>query len=68
VKTKNLLTVREVASRLGVCRQRINQLLRSGQLVGQLVAGRVWLVRPSDLERIDRRPGPGRPRKAVENA
>jgi excisionase family DNA binding protein len=53
------VTAGEAAAILGVNRQRVNQLARSGR-IGRQVAGRYWLFKRSELEAfksLDRKGG-----------
>jgi excisionase family DNA binding protein len=57
-----LLTVNEVAGRLGVSRRRVRQLIEAGRLRAERV-GAVYVIRESALGRVRYRPV-GRPRKS----
>jgi excisionase family DNA binding protein len=48
--TEELLTPAEVAQRLRVSEDAVYLWLREGKLRGLKVGGRLWRVRPSDLE------------------
>ncbi len=57
------ITNKEVASRLGISKQRVWQLIQSGKLPAQKV-GRDWIIDENDLRRPEIRDRkPGRPRK-----
>lgn len=60
-KEGKLLSVAEVAERLGVTRARINQLISDDRLPAQRI-GRSFAIRESDLGLIENRKV-GRPRK-----
>ncbi len=56
---EKLLSVAEVAARLGLHRTRINQLIRDGALpVGRI--GRAYMIREDDLEFVKEKGSPGR--------
>ena len=57
-----LLTVNEVAERLGVSRRRVRQLIGEGRLRAERV-GAVYVIRESAVGRVWYRPV-GRPRKS----
>jgi excisionase family DNA binding protein len=60
-ETNNLLSVTEVAKRLGIIRQRVFQLIQSGKLPAVMV-GSQYVIKESDLELVkDRKTG--RPKK-----
>jgi len=59
---EKLLSVAEVAAKLGVHRTRINQLIDSGDLPAARI-GRAYVIREADLEKVRKRPAPGRPPK-----
>jgi len=59
---EKLLSVAEVAEKLGVHRTRINQLIDSGDLPATRI-GRAYAIRETDLEKVKDRPAPGRPPK-----
>ena len=60
------VTAGEAAAILGVNRQRINQLARSGRL-GHQVGGRYWLFKRSELEAFKNSPRKGgRPKEEAE--
>ncbi len=60
-KTDKLLSVSEVAERLGVIRQRVFQLIQSGRLPAVMV-GSQYVIKESDLQLVEDRPT-GRPPK-----
>lgn len=55
IGVEHLLTVDEVAAQLRVQRATVYEWLKSGSLRG-LKAGRVWRIRPADVEAFLRRP------------
>ena len=57
-----MLTTPQAATRLGVTRGRVLQMITRGQLPAVKV-GRDWLITEEDLQRVVDRPGPGRPKK-----
>src|SRR5262249_39744913 len=60
VAMKTLMTTGQAAQRLGVSDSRIRQLILDGKLAA-VKAGRDWLIKASDLRRLERRktkPGP----------
>ena len=57
----NLIPVSKAAALLGVTPRRVQALITSGKLPAQRI-GRDYLIDPSDLPLLERRP-PGRPRK-----
>jgi excisionase family DNA binding protein len=57
-----LLSTAEVAEQLGVTRQRVLELINEGRLVA-IKVGRNYVVRASDAAAVERRKGPGRPKK-----
>jgi len=60
-KTDNLLSLTEVAERLGVIRQRVFQLIQSGKLPAVMV-GSQYVIKEQDLALVaDRKTG--RPKK-----
>jgi excisionase family DNA binding protein len=62
-KLAKFITNKEVASRLGISKQRVWQLIQSGKVPAQKV-GRDWIIDEKDLDLPqvrDRKPG--RPRK-----
>lgn len=54
--SENLLTPEEAAERLAVSPKTVRDWLRSGELKGVKV-GRLWRIRPTDLEAFIREPG-----------
>ncbi len=60
-KTDKLLSVSEVAKRLGVIRQRVFQLIQSDRLPAVMV-GSQYVIKESDLQLVEDRPT-GRPPK-----
>ncbi len=60
-KTDKLLSVSEVAERLGVIRQRVFQLIQSDRLPAVMV-GSQYVIKESDLQLVEDRPT-GRPPK-----
>ncbi len=56
---EKLLSVAEVAARLGLHRTRINQLIRDGALPAGRI-GRAYVIREDDLELVKERGSPGR--------
>ncbi len=60
-KTDKLLSVSEVAERLGVIRQRVFQLIQSGRLPAVMV-GSQYVIKELDLQLVEDRPT-GRPPK-----
>jgi excisionase family DNA binding protein len=55
--TKNDLTVKEVAARLGLSKSRIFHMIRDGRLPATRF-GTVWVIRERDLQLVqDRKPG-----------
>jgi len=60
-KTDKLLSVSEVAERLGVIRQRVFQLIQSDRLPAVMV-GSQYVIKESDLHLVEDRPT-GRPPK-----
>jgi excisionase family DNA binding protein len=65
-ETDNLLSVSEVAERLGVIRQRVFQFIQSGRLPA-LMIGSQYVIKESDLSLVaDRKTG--RPKKADNTA
>ncbi len=61
-----LLGTKEASERLAVSQQRIQALIKNGQLPAEKV-GRDWLIKESDLELVQNRQA-GRPKKeAVKN-
>ncbi len=59
-----LLTTKEAAEKLGVTYVRINQLIKSGELVAEK-KGRDYLIKSSDLKTLKKKPEKrGRPRAA----
>jgi excisionase family DNA binding protein len=60
---EKLLSVAEVAARLKLTRQRVNQLIDSGDLPATRI-GRSYVIREADLAKVKHRPSPGRPKKA----
>ena len=57
-----LLSTTEVAAQLGITRQRVLELINERRLVA-IKVGRSYVVRFSDLANLERRRGPGRPKK-----
>lgn len=57
----NLLTTKEVAKRLGISVQRVQELIKKGRLPAEKPA-RDYFVKESDLRLVKNRK-PGRPRK-----
>ena len=57
----NLITVAKAAALLEVTPRRVQALIAEGKLPAQRI-GRDYLIDPSDLPLLERRP-PGRPRK-----
>ena len=57
-----LIGTKEAATRLSISQQRIQALIKNGQLPAEKV-GRDWLIKESDLELVRNRK-PGRPPKA----
>jgi len=56
-----LINTKEASKQLGVCVQRVRQLIAAGRLPAQKVA-RDWVIRERDLAKAaDRKPG--RPKK-----
>ncbi len=56
-ETSNLLSVTETAKRLGVIRQRVFQLIKSGKLPAVMI-GSQYVIKESDLELVkDRKTG-----------
>ena len=64
-ETNNLISVTEAAKRLGVIRQRVFQLIKSGKLPATMV-GSQYVIQESDLELVKDRQT-GRPPKAKES-
>jgi excisionase family DNA binding protein len=58
-----LLGTKEASERLAVSQQRIQALIKNGQLPAEKV-GRDWLIKESDLELVQNRQA-GRPKKAA---
>jgi excisionase family DNA binding protein len=58
----SLIGTKEAAERLGVSQQRVQALIKSGQLPAEKV-GRDWLINEKDLEKVSERKT-GRPPKA----
>ncbi len=56
-----LLGTKEASERLAVSQQRIQALIKNGQLPAEKV-GRDWLIKESDLELVQNRQA-GRPKK-----
>ena len=56
------LSTPQAAERLGVTRQHVGMLIRTGELKAQKV-GRQWIIDKRSIEAFERRdrPGPGRP-------
>jgi excisionase family DNA binding protein len=53
----NLITTEQAATELGVTRRRVQALIQSGRLKATKV-GRVYVIRPKDLEAVRvRKPG-----------
>lgn len=54
-----LMTIKQVALRLGIDRDRVSELIRSGQLIAirvnlkQSAKRPTWRIRPEDLERFE---------------
>ena len=59
------LTVRQVTERLGVSRDWVSRMCRSGALVGARKVGPIWVI-PEGAIALVNPPGPGRPKKRVE--
>ena len=63
----SLLTTKQVATELGVCPQRVRDLIRAGRLKASRYGDR-YLVRASDVDAVRVRPyGNPKWRKAVAN-
>ena len=60
-ENEKLLSVTEVAERLGIIRQRVFQLIQSGRLPAIMV-GSQYVIKESDLKLVENRQT-GRPRK-----
>ncbi len=58
-----LLGTKEASERLAVSQQRIQALIKNGQLPAEKV-GRDWLIKESDLELVQNRQA-GRPKKTA---
>ncbi len=58
-----LLGTKEASERLAVSQQRIQALIKNGQLPAEKV-GRDWLIKENDLELVRNRQA-GRPKKAA---
>ncbi len=58
-----LLGTKEASERLAVSQQRIQALIKNGQLPAEKV-GRDWLIKERDLELVQNRQA-GRPKKAA---
>jgi excisionase family DNA binding protein len=56
-----LIGTKEASERLAVSQQRVQALIKNGQLPAEKV-GRDWLIKESDLKLVQDRP-PGRPSK-----
>lgn len=52
---RNVLTMDEVAARLGVSRTRIRWLLMEGRLKGEKAQGSVWLIDLKSVEDYERK-------------
>jgi excisionase family DNA binding protein len=69
VKLEGYMTTAEAAAYLGVTNSRIRQLILDGFLpaikLGDERRG-MWLIRREDVEKLKKRPGPGRPRKGSQ--
>ena len=57
----NLIGTKEASERLKISQQRVQALIKSGQLPAEKV-GRDWLIKEVDLEKVSERKA-GRPRK-----
>ena len=61
--TKNrMLTVAEVASRLGVTESYVCRLLRDGVMKGDKIGRKIWIVPEPEVEKFRDEPEVGRPR------
>jgi excisionase family DNA binding protein len=60
----SLVGTKEASERLGISQQRVQALIKSGQLPAEKV-GRDWLIKADDLALVSERK-PGRPRKTNE--
>ncbi len=66
VTEQKRLTVKQVATKLGVSVPRVHQLIQEGRLPAEKL-GRDWIIETSDLEKLKLRPT-GRPKKILESA
>ena len=58
---RDLMSVAEAATELGVTRARVNQLIDSGAIIAQKI-GRSYVIRRDELEKArQRNQSPGRP-------
>jgi excisionase family DNA binding protein len=57
----SLIGTKEASERLGVSQQRVQALIKNGQLPAEKV-GRDWLIKEDDLQKVSERK-PGRPPK-----
>jgi len=63
VAVKNLLSTKEAAEVIGCTEGRVCQLLRSGDLAGEKINERAWVVHRESAEKYAKRPQhTGRPR------
>jgi excisionase family DNA binding protein len=60
----SLIGTKEASERLGISQQRVQALIKSGQLPAEKV-GRDWLIKDDDLALVSERKA-GRPRKTKE--
>jgi excisionase family DNA binding protein len=60
----SLIGTKEASERLKVSQQRVQALIKSGQLPAEKV-GRDWLIKEDDLQKVSERKA-GRPRKTKE--
>jgi len=60
--TEKLLTVTEVADRLGVTHSYVCRLLRDGVMQGRKLGAKIWVIPESEAERFRESPDVGRPR------
>ncbi|MBV9851041.1 MAG: helix-turn-helix domain-containing protein [Armatimonadetes bacterium] len=59
------LTARQVTERLGVSRDWVSRMCRSGTLAGARKIGPIWVIPEEALAGVTV-PGPGRPRKTEQ--
>ncbi len=63
VSSMNLLSIKEVAEKLGVSARRVNQLIDEKKLPAQKI-GSQYVINESDLEKVTIYGKPGRPPKS----